>query len=262
MMQVEADRGPGVAVVTGGATGIGLASVDALLDAGWKVAFFSQTAERVQHAVAQLTARHPASTVHGAAVDLRDEAAVTDFFDHVRALWGSIEALVCNAGQSPKGPGGKRRPTGEIPLEEWEDVLRVNLTGAFLCCRQVLPAMQAAGRGRIVLVGSLAARTLPRIAGASYVASKAALAALARSIVSDYAASGITANTICPGRILSEMTGPPDAPGNRAALERIPAGRLGRPEDIARVVEFLLRRDSDFINGAIIDVNGGEFVPA
>jgi 3-oxoacyl-[acyl-carrier protein] reductase len=141
-------------------------------------------------------------------------------------------------------------------------VLRVNLTGALLCCQQVLPGIVQARHGRIVLIGSLAGRTTPKIAGASYVASKSALVGLARSIVSEYSPHGITANTICPGRIISEMSGPPDTPGNRAALTRIPIGRLGEPQDIARVVELLVRPESDFINGAIIDVNGGEFTPA
>jgi 3-oxoacyl-[acyl-carrier protein] reductase len=122
--------------------------------------------------------------------------------------------------------------------------------------------MVDARHGRIVLVGSLAARTLPRIAGAAYVASKSGLAGLARCLVSEYSRYGVTANTVCPGRILSEMTGPAASPTNQAALDRIPVGRLGQPKDVARVVEFLVRPDSDFINGAIVDVNGGEFVPA
>jgi 3-oxoacyl-[acyl-carrier protein] reductase len=126
----------------------------------------------------------------------------------------------------------------------------------------VVALVQEARHGRIVLIGSLAARTVPKIAGASYVAAKSALVGLARSILSEYSPHGITLNTICPGRIISEMSGPPDTPGNRAALTRIPIGRVGEPQDIARVVEFPVRPESDFINGAIIDVNGGEFTPA
>jgi 3-oxoacyl-[acyl-carrier protein] reductase len=179
----------------------------------------------------------------------------------VTRQWQAPSALVCNAGFSPKGPAG-RVPLAEIDLAEWNDVLAVNLTGALLCCQSVLPAMVQRQFGRIVLIGSLAGRTMPRIASAGYVAAKSALAGLARSIVSEYSRHGITANTICPGRIITEMTGPAEMPANQAALERIPLGRLGTPEDIARVVEFVLRLDSGFINGAIIDVNGGEFTPA
>ncbi len=250
-----------VAVVSGGSSGIGLATVEALLAAGWRVGFFSQQADRIESARRELATRFPEPSIHAAVVDLRDESGVRGFFDTIGSRWGPVGALVCNAGYSPKGPAG-RMPLAEIPLAEWEDVVRVNLTGALVCCQAVLPQMIGTGHGRIVLVGSLAARTLPRIAGASYVASKSALAGLARSIVSEYSKNGITANTVCPGRILSEMAGSADSPTNLAALERIPIGRLGRPVDVARIVEFLVRPESDFINGAIFDVNGGEFAPA
>ncbi|RUX13750.1 SDR family NAD(P)-dependent oxidoreductase [Mesorhizobium sp. M2A.F.Ca.ET.037.01.1.1] len=261
-MTTENTKSMGVAVVTGGATGIGFATVAHLIDAGWRGAFFSQTRERVEAAAVDLRARFPAWNIHADTVDLRDERGVCRFFANVRERWGTVSALVCNAGYSPKGPNDQRVALGHMPLAKWDDVIRVNLTGAFLCCREVLPGMAEARQGRIVLISSLAARTQPKIAGASYVASKSALAGLARSIMSEYAGLGITVNTICPGRVLSNMTGPPERPGNRAALARIPIGRLGRPEDISRVIKFLVRSDSDFINGAIIDVNGGEFAPS
>lgn len=248
-----------VAVVTGGSGGIGLATVERLLDAGWRVGFFSQQADRVEAAVGVFAQRRLSDRVHGETVDLRDAKRIARFFSDLEGRWGEVTALVCNAGFSPKGPNG-RAAIADIDPQEWDDVLRVNLTGAFHCCRAVLPGMARQGIGRIVLIGSVAGRSLPRIAGASYVASKSALSGFARSIVGEYGGAGVTANTVCPGRIVSEMTGSPDAPGNRAALERIPIGRLGQPDDVARVVEFLVRPESDFINGAIIDVNGGEFV--
>ena len=258
MIAACSDNWP-VAVVTGGSGGIGLATVERLLDAGWRVGIFSQQGDRVEAAVAALAERGFSDRVHGETVDLRDAGQIASFFSDLEGRWGEVTALVCNAGFSPKGPNG-RVAIADIDPQEWDDVLRVNLTGAFHCCRAVLPGMVRRGIGRIVLIGSVAGRTLPRIAGASYVASKGALAGFARSIVSEYGGQGVTANTVCPGRILSEMTGSPDTPGNRAALERIPIGRLGHPDDVSRVVEFLVRRESDFINGAIIDVNGGEFV--
>jgi 3-oxoacyl-[acyl-carrier protein] reductase len=125
----------------------------------------------------------------------------------------------------------------------------------------VLPAMKAAGYGRIVLVGSVAARTTPKIAGAAYVASKAALSGLARSIVTEYAGTGVTVNVIAPGRILTPMTGPAHSAQNQAALQRIPVGRLGDPTDVAAAAAYLASEDAGFINGAILDVNGGEFAP-
>ena len=254
------DKRP-VAIVTGGSSGIGFATARVLLDAGWRVAFFSQNAERVDQAKAELIKDHASDHFAGDVVDLRNSEATRAFIGKIARDWGRLDAMVCNAGFSPKGPNG-RVPLAEVDLDEWEDVLRINLTGALVCCQAAIPHMSEAGHGRVIIIGSLAARTTPRIAGSAYTASKAALAGLCRSIVSEYSDAGITANLVAPGRILSEMTGSPDSEANLGALSRIPINRLGRPEDIARVVEFLVRPESDFINGAIIDVNGGEFTPA
>jgi 3-oxoacyl-[acyl-carrier protein] reductase len=249
-----------IALVSGGSSGIGLACVQRLLGEGWRVAFFSQDARRIEQVRAPLEAAHGTDRVFAAAVDLRVADDVKAFVGRVQTKWGAVDALIANAGFSPKRASG-RTTLQDIALAEWQDVLSVNLTGAMLCCQAVLPGMVARNRGRIVFIGSVAGRTLPRIAGASYVASKSALVGLMRSIVSEYAASGITANTICPGRILSEMTGDATSPNNVAALARIPSGRLGSPDDIARAVSFFVADDAGFVNGAILDVNGGEFLP-
>ncbi|MBL8699401.1 MAG: 3-oxoacyl-ACP reductase FabG [Alphaproteobacteria bacterium] len=252
------ERIPRVAVVSGGSSGIGLACVKRLLAIGHRVAFFSQQAERVRAVARELGARHP-GRVHADVADLRDPLAISGFFADVARIWEPAGILVNVAGVSPKRPGGRSR-IAEIPAAEWEDVLRVNLTGAFHCCQAVLPSMTERRFGRIVFIGSVAGRTLPRIAGASYVASKSALVGFARSVVSEASAFGVTANTICPGRIVTDMTGPAGSPANQDALQRIPIGRLGTPDDVARVVETLVAEDADFINGAVIDVNGGEFL--
>jgi 3-oxoacyl-[acyl-carrier protein] reductase len=248
-----------VAIVTGGSSGIGLAAVERLLAEGWRVALFSQQAARVAEAQEHLAGRYGAGRVFASTVDLREAAAVSAFVEETRERFGGIDALICNAAFSPKRPSGGRAPLAEIPLEEWNDVIAVNLTGTWLCCRAVLPGMAVRGGGRIVLIGSIAGRGVPRIASASYVATKSALVGLMRAILSEYSGRGITANTICPGRIVTEMTGDPSSPTNQATLARIPIGRLGRPEDIARTVSFLVAPEADFINGAVIDVNGGEY---
>jgi 3-oxoacyl-[acyl-carrier protein] reductase len=247
-----------VAVVSGGSSGIGLAIVRRLLSEGWRVAFFSQQQARVQGTQSELASRY-AGCVLSRTVDLREPPTVVSFLSDVEQSWGRIDALICNAGYSPKGPSGRTPLTG-IPLAEWNDVLAVNLTGAMICCQAVLPGMASRRWGRIILIGSLAGRTTPRIAGASYAASKSGLTGLMRTIVSEHSAGGVTANTICPGRILTEMAGDPRTPANQEALARIPCGRFGRPEDVARLVSFLIADDADFINGATIDLNGGEFV--
>ncbi len=121
--------------------------------------------------------------------------------------------------------------------------------------------MKPRNRGRIVLIGSIAGRTIPKIAGAPYVASKAAIAGLARSMVASCSGTAITINTIAPGRIATDMAGDPTSRANVEALQRIPVGRLGTGRDIAALIHFLLSDDAGFINGATIDVNGGEFAP-
>jgi 3-oxoacyl-[acyl-carrier protein] reductase len=249
-----------IAVITGGTTGIGLATARRLLCRDYRVAVFSQRRESVEAARVQLATEFGTERVLARPVDLAIPAQIEDFFVELRAKWGSPHALVCNAGVSPKGRDGAIA-FNEIHLTEWNEVLAVNLTGAMLCCQAVGPAMMERGFGRIVLIGSVAARTRPKIAGASYVASKAALSGLTKSLVSTYAPFGITVNLVAPGRILTNMAGEPNTPTNRAALAAIPAGRLGQPDDVAAVVDFLISRDAGFVNGAIVDVNGGEFLP-
>lgn len=249
-----------VAVITGASSGIGFASADALLRAGYRVAFFSHQPERVEAAARALTGSYGSERIKSAVADLRDPEAVRRFFGDLAVEWPAPSVLVCNAGYSPKRNGG-RVPIEEIDLADWHEVLAINLTGALVCCQCVLPAMAKRRYGRVVFIGSLAGRTMPRIAGAAYTASKSALAGLARSIVSEYSRFGITANTITPGRIVTDMTGPTESLVNQESLARIPVGRLGRPEDIARAVAFLVAPDADFLNGAVIDINGGEFTP-
>lgn len=256
---IESQQIP-VAIVTGGSTGIGHSTVTALLASGYRVAFLSQNAHHIQQAEDMLRTTANASAILAACVDVRSKPSVDDFFALVEEHWGRIDALVCNAGISPKGVHGAVS-FEDVEAAQWHDVLSVNLTGAVWCCQAALKRMKPCGHGRIVLIGSVAGRTIPKIAGAPYVASKAALAGLARSMVATCNGSAITINIVAPGRIATDMAGDPTSVTNHEALRRIPVGRLGTGADVAALVRFLLSDEAGFINGAIIDVNGGEFAP-
>ena len=249
-----------LAVVTGGSSGIGLTTASSLLDRGYKVAIFGQREDHVTAAEQLLSKRFGDESIFAQTVDLTVPAEVQRFFHALECVWALPDILICNAGISPKSAGGPT-PFTQITIEEWQSVLAVNLTGAMLCCQAVLPHMIDHSFGRIVFVSSIAGRTIPRIAGSAYAASKSALAGLARSLVAVSSGHGTTINLVAPGRIATEMAGPPDSEINRAALARIPVGRIGRPEDVAAAICFLVSEQAGFINGAILDVNGGEFAP-
>ena len=144
--------------------------------------------------------------------------------------------------------------------QTWNSVLAVNVTGAFLLCREATPAMQEKGWGRVVNISSQAARTRADIAGAAYAASKSAMIGLSRVLASEVGRSGVTVNCIAPGRIESPMQAVAGADATREYVSRIPVGRIGTAADIAATVAFLASEEAGFITGATLDVNGGFFM--
>lgn len=245
-----------VALVTGGARGIGLEIVRRLLADGYQVAFVATKAAHVERALASLSCPE---RLYAEAVDVTRQNEVERFADRIRSRWGDIAALVNNAGISPKRADQDAPWLSQMPLDEWARVIDVNLNGPFILTRLLAPEMIANGYGRIINIGSLAGRAMPLIAGPHYAASKAGLVGLTRAAARDLAPHGITVNCIAPGRILSDLTGPPEAAVNRSALSRIPVGRFGRAEEVAHVVAFLASPMAGFITGATIDITGGEF---
>lgn len=246
--------------MTGGSAGIGLAIVERLLREGFCVGLFGSGSMRVEVARERLLAAgFKEEAFFARAVDLRKTEAIQAFFDAFESGFGPPGVLVNNAGISPK-EASQRVAIHKTSLEQWQGVLAINLTAAFCCTQRILPRMMEARFGRIVMIGSIAARALPRFAGAAYVASKAGLGGLTRSLTSEYGAFGITANTVCPGNIATEMTGDAQSSQNVAATANIPTGRIGEPGDLTGIVAFLCSKEAAFINGATIEVTGGEYV--
>ncbi len=221
------------ALVTGGARGIGREIAERLRDLGAQVVVGDLTVPEI-----------PGCT--GIQMDVTNEESVKVGVQQARAAVGSIDILVLNAGIFVI------EPFEETSLESWQKSIAVNLTGAFLVAREVLPAMREAGYGRVVSVGSSAGITGGAKSVAAYGASKAGVMALAKAIASEYAPHGVTSNAIAPTLIETDMVkGMPDM------AARIPIGRLGQPAEVADLVAFLCSAHAGFITGAVVDINGG-----
>ncbi|MFK0692098.1 SDR family oxidoreductase [Mesorhizobium sp. IMUNJ 23033] len=247
-----------VALVTGAARGIGLAIATRLLNAGAEVVLADLSESDLNASVSTLSSNCSGRAL-AVRVDVSKDADVTRMVEAAAARFGRVDILVNNAGISPKH-GGRKATVEEMLAAEWRQVLEVNLTGAFLCCRACLPHMRAAKWGRIINIASVAGRTKTEIAGAHYAASKAGMMALARTLAVEVGSMNITVNSIAPGRIETPMAAAAGAELNQAYVARIPVGRLGTGEDIAAAVAYLASKDAAFLTGVTLDVNGGSFM--
>lgn len=255
--------GDRVALVTGAARGLGLAIATRLGGAGHPVVLLDADPQ-VEQGAARL--RAAGIDAWALCLDIAVEAQVVALPARLSALgagaggcWERLSILVNNAGISPKHQGRKRL-VAEMPTDEWQRVLAINLTGSFLVTRACLPALCARNWGRVVMITSQAARTRTPVPGAHYAASKAGLTAFARVLAGEVAASGVTVNCVAPGRIHSEMTAAIDPQTNAELARMIPLGRLGRPDEVAATVAFLVSDGAGYLTGATLDVNGGNFM--
>ncbi len=242
-----------VALVTGGAQGIGLSIANTLASEGSSVAIIDSR-PREQ---AQPTFNGAQSYLYIEA-DISDERQVIHSVKSILSIFGTIDILVNNAGISPKH-NGKKVEAALMSIEEWKRVLDVNLTGTFLMCRAVIQTMSSHHWGRIINISSQAGRTGAKIAGSHYAASKAGIIGFSRTLALELGPRGITVNCIAPGRIRSAMTAEAPETDNLKFLAGTPLGRFGDPSEIAALVSFLASEDASFITGATIDINGGSF---
>jgi NAD(P)-dependent dehydrogenase (short-subunit alcohol dehydrogenase family) len=239
----RASGGGQVAVVTGGASGIGRATVARLAAAGLQVAVLDLGDPATADAKLALRA------------DVTDPAEVEEAFTAILSAFGRIDVLVNNAGIT-----GSAAATvcHETPIEEWDRVQAVNVRGPFLCTRAALPTMLAQGSGHVITVASVAG--LIAFPGrCAYTTSKGAAVLFTKSLAVDYAGSGIRANAVCPGMVETPMTRwRLDQPELRAQVEsRIPMGRVAQPEEIAEAVALLASDRLVYLTGHALVLDGG-----
>jgi len=238
-----------VALVTGGASGIGLAVVDRLVREGARVAIWDIDGGKL----ARCHARH-GDRVLIQTVDVGDAAAIEAAMAETVARWQRLDILVNGAGIV--GPNG---PFWETEVAQWERVVRINLTGSFLVSRAATPHLQRNGWGRIVNIASVTANEGPRHLG-PYAATKAGVVGLTKSMGKDLAGSGVLVNAITPALIATELLEQLTPEYMAAALARIPLGRPGTLDEAAALVTWLCSEECSFSTGASYDLSGGRGV--
>ena len=225
------------AVVTGAAQGIGRSIADTLVQNGARTAYLDLNSPK---------SFAESSEQKFFQCDITKIESIEDAFNEIENVFGTVELLVNNAGIF------KILPIEETSIDIWNEMLSINLTGAFLCSKRALPGMKNNGYGRIVSIGSSAGKTGGSKDTAAYGVSKAGVHALTKAIATEYAPYGITSNALAPALINTDMV-----KGIADLADRIPVGRLGEAKDVARAVLFLLSESSSFITGEVMDINGG-----
>jgi NAD(P)-dependent dehydrogenase (short-subunit alcohol dehydrogenase family) len=236
------------AVITGGAQGFGRAIAERLLQSGSQVSLWDRDADVLEAAAGELA---QLGDVHAARVDVVDAAGVDGAASETIARFGGIDILVANAGIA-----GPTMPTWEYPPEEWRRVIDIDLTGAFLCCRAVVPHMRAQRYGRVLMIASIAGKEGNPNA-AAYSAAKAGVIALTKSLGKELAGDDIAVNCITPGpaktRIFDQIT----QAHIDYMLSKVPRGRFLKVEELASLAAWLVSQENSFATGAVFDLSGG-----
>jgi len=243
-----ADMSGQVALVTGGIRGIGRAISERLANRGVKVAAgYSGNKEAAQTFLEE----HPDGSVHQGNIGSQEDCQRV--INEVLDTHGRLDILVNNAGITAD------KTVRKMTTEDWDRVVQVNLSGAFYLSRAILQHMLDRGYGRIINISSIIGES-GNIGQANYAAAKAGLFGLTMSLAQETARKGITVNDVAPGYISTEMVAAVPKEALDKVVAKIPVGRLGEPDEVARVVEFLADPDSGFITGQIFSVNGGQYM--
>ena len=242
-----------VAVVTGGAQGIGLSCIEALAEAGARVVIADMNAELAAKARAQLLAKGYA--IDSVQMDVTDSASVKDAAARIARDKGAVDILVCSAGVAISGPLAE-----DTTDEQWLKVINVNLNGLYWCCREFGGHMLRAGRGVIVNIGSMSGLVVNKPqAQASYNASKAAVHHLTRSLAAEWGSKGVRVNAVAPTYINTPMTA--YAANDKAMfgvwMDGTPMRRMGETSEVASVVLFLASDASSLLTGSIVVADAG-----
>ena len=236
-----------VAIVTGGARGIGLAITQRLISSGARCCLW----DRDPAAMSETAKALPKGSCHTCAVDISKPESVSAAMQDTLKHFGSVQILVNNAGIA-----GVTKKMWEMTPAEWQEVLQVNLFGVFLCCHSVVPHMVQQGYGRIVSIASIAGKEGNPNAS-HYSAAKAGVIALTKSLGKELATSGVLVNCITPAVIQTDILKQVTQQHIDYMLSKIPMGRFGRKEEAAAMVAWLCSDDCSFSTGAVFDLSGG-----
>ncbi len=241
-----------IAVVTGAGRGLGKAIADVLAGRGAHVVVNDLTLELAEEAAASARARGESASA--IAFDVADPNQVEIAFRRIRGDHGRVDILINNAGI------GDFVSFPEITPEKWDRMLNIHLKGSFNCCQAVLAGMKEQKYGKIVNISSVAGKRGDFIGNAHYTAAKAGIIGLTKSLALYAAPFGINVNAIAPGLVATELSDEMSSEMKATTISRIPAGRLGRPEEIARATAFLVSDDASYVFGETLSVNGGSYM--